>query len=43
MEQFNEELQLRIRELEKEIAKLHTQIKKERYGLVWLDVPEGFD
>ncbi len=43
MEQSNEELQLRIRELEKEIAKLHTQIKKERYGLVWLDVPEGFE
>ncbi|MBO7462233.1 MAG: site-specific DNA-methyltransferase [Bacteroidales bacterium] len=43
MEQTNEELQLRIRELEKEIAKLHTQIKKERYGLVWLDVPEGFE
>ncbi|MBR4265255.1 MAG: site-specific DNA-methyltransferase [Bacteroidales bacterium] len=43
MEQTNEQLQLRIRELEKEIAKLHTQIKKERYGLVWLDVPEGFE
>ena len=43
MEQTNEDLQLRIRELEKEIAKLHTQIKKERYGLVWLDVPEGFE
>ncbi len=43
MEKTNEELQLRIRELEKEIAKLHTQIKKERYGLVWLDVPEGFE
>ena len=43
MEQSNEDLQLRIRELEKEIAKLHTQIKKERYGLVWLDVPEGFE
>lgn len=43
MEQTNEELQLRIRELEKENAKLHSQIKKERYGLVWLDVPEGFE
>ncbi|MBR3713332.1 MAG: site-specific DNA-methyltransferase, partial [Bacteroidales bacterium] len=35
--------QLRIRVLEKEVARLHTQIKKERYGLVWLDVPEGFE
>ncbi|MBO7597175.1 MAG: site-specific DNA-methyltransferase [Bacteroidales bacterium] len=43
MEQTNEELQLRIRELEKENAKLHSQIKKARYGLVWLDVPEGFE
>lgn len=43
MEKTNEELQLRIRELEKEVARLHTQIKKERYGLVWLDVPEGFE
>ena len=43
MEQTNEELQLRIRELETENAKLHSQIKKARYGLVWLDVPEGFE
>lgn len=38
-----EELQLRIHQLEKEIKKLHSQIKKQRYGLVWLDVPEAFD
>lgn len=38
-----EELQLRIRDLEKEVARLHSQIKNQRYGLVWLDVPEAFD
>lgn len=43
MENNTEQLLLRISELEKEISRLHTQIKKERYGLVWLDVPEGFE
>ena len=38
-----EELQRRIRELEKEVAHLHSQIKHQQYGLVWLDVPEAFD
>lgn len=38
-----EQLQLRIRELEKEVARLHTQIKHQRYGLNWIDVPEAFD
>lgn len=38
-----EELQLRIRQLEKEVARLHSQIKEQRYGLVWLDVPEAFE
>lgn len=36
-------MQIRIRELEKEIARLHTQIKEQRYGLTWLDVPEAFE
>ncbi len=36
-------LQIRIRELEKEIARLHKQIKEQRYGLTWLDVPEAFE
>lgn len=36
-------LQKRIRELEKEVAHLHSQIKHQQYGLVWLDVPEAFD
>ncbi|MBQ9455355.1 MAG: site-specific DNA-methyltransferase, partial [Thermoguttaceae bacterium] len=30
-------------ELEKEIARLKSQISQQRYGLVWLDVPEGFE
>ena len=37
------DLQIRIRELEKEIARLHGQIKEQRYGLTWLDVPEAFE
>ncbi|MBR5972810.1 MAG: site-specific DNA-methyltransferase [Paludibacteraceae bacterium] len=37
------ELQIKIRELEKEIARLHSQIKEQRYGLTWLDVPEAFE
>lgn len=42
-EQDTVSLQIRIRELEKEIARLHTQIKEQRYGLTWLDVPEAFE
>ncbi|MBO7055538.1 MAG: site-specific DNA-methyltransferase [Bacteroidales bacterium] len=43
MTEQEENLQIRIRELEKEIARLHTQIKEQRYGLTWLDVPEAFE
>lgn len=39
----NEELKLRVRELEKEVEKLQSKIKKQKYGLVWLDVKEGFE
>ncbi len=42
-EQDTVSLQIRIRELEKEIVRLHTQIKEQRYGLTWLDVPEAFE
>lgn len=38
-----EELQLKIHNLEKQIAELHAQIKKQSYGLTWIDVPEAFD
>ena len=41
--QSTADLQIRIRELEKEIARLHGQIKEQRYGLTWLDVPEAFE
>ncbi|MBP5458090.1 MAG: site-specific DNA-methyltransferase [Paludibacteraceae bacterium] len=37
------DLQIKIRELEKEIARLHGQIKEQRYVLTWLDVPEAFE
>lgn len=43
MTEQEQQLQIRIRELEKEIARLHTQIKEQRYGLTWLDVPEAFE
>lgn len=43
MQQTTEELQLRIRELEKEITRLHKAVKEQRYGLHWLDVPEAFE
>lgn len=39
-----EDLLIKIRELEKEVQKLNNQIiKDDRYGLNWIDVPEGFD
>ena len=39
-----EDLLLKIRELEKEVKKLNNQIiKDDRYGLNWIDVPEGFE
>jgi adenine-specific DNA-methyltransferase len=33
----------RILKLEKEIARLKKNLKEQRYGLVWLDVPEAFE
>lgn len=38
-----EELLLKIRELEKEVARWKSQVKEQRYGLNWIDVPEAFD
>ncbi|HHT03131.1 MAG TPA: hypothetical protein GX005_02270, partial [Bacteroidales bacterium] len=36
-----EELLIKIRELEKEVKKLNNQIiKDDRYGLNWIDCPE---
>lgn len=38
-----DELKIRIRELEKEVAQWKSKVKEVRYGLNWLDVPEAFD
>lgn len=38
-----EDLKIRIRDLEKEVAKWKSRCKDVRYGLNWLDVPEAFD
>ncbi len=43
MEENNEHLQIKIRELEKQVAQLNAQLKQKRYGLTWIDVPEAFD
>lgn len=45
-EQEKEQMQLRIRELEKEVEKLRAEVKRDseqKYGLRWIDVPEAFD
>ena len=33
----------KIIRLEKEVERLKKSLKKQRYGLVWLDFPEAFD
>ncbi|OGB55914.1 hypothetical protein A2Y27_00670 [candidate division CPR2 bacterium GWD1_39_7] len=38
-----EEKNNQILQLSKEIEKLKSNIKKQRYGLVWVDVPEAFE
>ncbi|MBO4739954.1 MAG: site-specific DNA-methyltransferase [Bacteroidales bacterium] len=46
MTEQEKQLQIRIRELEKEVARLQTEIKKNsqtQYGLRWMDVPEAFE
>lgn len=42
-EKTKEELEQHIQELQKEVDKLRHQIKRQKYGLVWLDVPEKFE
>jgi len=42
-EQDKKAYEQRIIALEKQVRRLQSAIKKERYGLVWMDVPEGFD
>jgi DNA modification methylase len=43
METNIENLHIKIRELEKQVAHLNAQLKKKRFGLTWIDVPEAFD
>lgn len=38
-----EELISRIHDLEREVKRLNGQIKRQKYGLTWLDVPEAFE
>jgi len=37
-----ESLKSKVEELQKEIAKLKSSIKKKKFGLVWMDVPESY-
>ncbi|MBQ8226309.1 MAG: site-specific DNA-methyltransferase [Bacteroidaceae bacterium] len=39
----NDKLLRRIRELEQEVAEWKARISQQRYGLVWMEVPESFD
>ena len=38
-----EELEKKVRELQKEVDRLNVQLKQRRFGLTWIDVPEAFD
>ena len=37
------EYQQQIYDLEKQVKRLQQSVKKEKYGLVWMDVPEAFE
>lgn len=39
----NDKLLCRIRELEQEVAEWKKRVSRQRYGLVWMEVPESFD
>jgi len=41
--QNKDDLEKEIKRLEKNAERLKKSIKKQRYGLVWLDIPEAFD
>lgn len=43
MTEQEQELYRKVQALEKEKNYLHQQIKEQRYGLTWIDVPEAFD
>lgn len=43
MQETQEELALKVRELQKEVERLKSQLKEKRFGLTWIDVPEAFE
>ena len=43
MAETQEELAIKVRELQKEVERLNAQLKEKRFGLSWIDVPEAFE
>jgi len=43
MEESKDDLLRKIRNLEKQVAQLNSQLKEKRFGLTWIDVPEAFE
>ncbi len=43
MTETQEELAVRVKELQKEVERLNAQLKEKRFGLTWIDVPEAFE
>ena len=43
MQANKDDLIRKIRELEKQVAQLNSQLKEKRFGLTWIDVPEAFE
>lgn len=43
MQESQEELTIKVRELQMEVDRLNAQLKEKRFGLTWIDVPEAFE
>ncbi len=43
MGESQDDLIRKIRDLEKQVAQLNSQLKEKRFGLTWIDVPEAFE
>ena len=43
MTDTQEDLAIKVRELQKEVDRLNVQVKEKRFGLSWIDVPESFE
>lgn len=43
MVETKDDLIRKIRELEKQVSQLNSQLKERRFGLTWIDVPEAFE